>query len=979
MTSGREASHWLLLFALGIAVGRAMVEMVGPTNLLDFCSQKLSEFLGNAEHKHLAWLREIEEEAVKMFDSNFSAEPGLMPKTPSQKKRRRKKSSFSLREENKELSRKRLSRRRSSLKLTSSKQPLQRLQSKEGLENSTDVREGVSTPCSTAKLPAYSEAKLSVPSDAVAVMQRAEGQIPLTEIIPSNLLGQELCVKAETLETTSSTLGAISKDWSPKKTGVTELPPISAGPILVIPDPSEANEAEEAEVVSSLRIAKTSTPKSSGNGKVAAKQRPPLQDLEKEFYQDLKDSTRISPSSKLSRRSGHQSLMRRSHKSCRTSLAEKYSLAGKRENMIRKSISRAISKKKAAQESSSASSRVSCHSSIDVFMEDDPTNSIRPGLGLNAEYDETPENQQKPFFTANGSVLSSSPVALQSPWPKNPFWEEQQAGNSEECCSNKTEKPQSNKSKEQFQSAKPQEESPQIRTRSYKHAVDNLHDGQQHVDSDLSPSNDKITHSPILSSSSASKVICPLKSFLQTVQKNQLLATPESVGRNSIMKNFIRRNTPTRPDPKADKSSILRTFSTPAPYHRIIRCLVEKERQRLESLRKKEEAELQRKQKVEEEKRRRLEEMKLKREERLRKALLARERVEQIEEEKKKRREQKLFHTDEKVREEKVVEEKTKKKLGKKTGEAEARKQKVLQMEEDEYKHQELLQKRAEDEQREKGKVVLELKKLAEQRQVEQAEERDCVQQGKALHPQMQLAVLAQEEEENQRKEEKSPQELEQQQWQEKKIEQPGSIVVASTKLLNVVMKTSASSSCRGPAKGPKESKFPKVNPNNYGMDLNSDDSTDDESQPRKPIPTWANGSQLNQAVTYQYYNPPNTDLLFGVIASPKLEDIFYKNKPRYFKRTSSAVWHSPPLPVCHLFWGFFSNTEIFLILKTSITLDRGTLTGGSEAPFFTSFLRGLVVLFINSPFDRLPLRKEPTIRGKFSTWTKPDSSGNGF
>ncbi|XP_019402763.1 PREDICTED: inner centromere protein-like isoform X2 [Crocodylus porosus] len=850
-----------------------MVETVGPTNLLDFCSQKLSEFLGNAEHKHLAWLREIEEEAVKMFDSNFSAEPELMPKTPSQKKRRRKKSSFSLREENKELSRKRLSRRRSSLKLTSSKQPLQRLRSKEGLENSTDVREGVSSPCSTAKLSAYAEAKLPVPSDSVAVMQRAEGQIPLTEIIPNNLLGQELRVKGERLETASSTLGAISKDWSPKKTGVTELPPISAGPILVIPDPSEANGAEEAEVVSSLRIAKTSTPKGSGNGEATAEQRPPPQDLEKEFYQDLKDCTGISPSSKLSRRSGHRSLMRRSRKSRRTSLAEKYSLAGKRENTIRKSISRAISKKKAAQESSSASSRVSCHSSIDVFMEDDPTNSIRPGLGLNAEYDKTPENQQKLFFTANESVLSSSPVAVQSPRPKNPFWEEQQGGNSEEICSNKTEKPQSNKSKEQFQSAKPQEESPQIRTHSYKHAVDNLHDGQQHMDGDFSPSNDKITHSPILSSSTASKVIGPLKSFLQTVQKNQLLTTPESVGRNSVMKNLVRRNTPTRPDPK------------------------EKERQRLESLRKKEEAELQRKQKVEEEKRRRLEEMKLKREERLRKALLARERVEQMEEEKKKRREQKLFHTDEKVREEKVVEEKTKKKLGKKTGEAEARKQKVLQMEEDEHKQLELLQKRAEDEQREKGKKVLELKKLVEQRQVEQAEERDCIEQGKALHAQMELTVLAEEEEENQRKEEKSPQELEQQQLQEKKIKQSGSIVIASTKFLNTVMKTSASSSCQGPAKGPKESKFPKVNPNNYGMDLNSDDSTDDESQPRKPIPTWANGSQLNQAVTYQYYNPPNTDLLFGVIASPKLEDIFYKNKPRYFKRTSSAVWHSPPLP----------------------------------------------------------------------------------
>lgn len=28
----------------------------------------------------------------------------------------------------------------------------------------------------------------------------------------------------------------------------------------------------------------------------------------------------------------------------------------------------------------------------------------------------------------------------------------------------------------------------------------------------------------------------------------------------------------------------------------------------------------------------------------------------------------------------------------------------------------------------------------------------------------------------------------------------------------------------------------------NYGMDQNSDDSTDDESAPRKPIPSWAEG-----------------------------------------------------------------------------------------------------------------------------------------
>ncbi|NXE56376.1 INCE protein, partial [Casuarius casuarius] len=342
----------------------------------------------------------------------------------------------------------------------------------------------------------------------------------------------------------------------------------------------------------------------------------------------------------------------------------------------------------------------------------------------------------------------------------------------------------------------------------------------------------------------------------------------------------------------------------------------ERERQRLESLRKKQEAEEQRKKKVEEEKRRRQAEMKQKREERLRKALQARERVEQMEEEKKKRMEQKILQNDEKVRmrEEKALEERSKKKLSKKAGEADARKQTALKMvratqrfsffqEEDEFVQQELLQKRREDEVKEKGKKVLELRNLVEQRQGEQVKE--------------------------------SPHEPQQQAGEEKKTKQPESVTAASSTWLSKTVKVSLGcsrtsikrglwcptgfcavvSACRClliGSDGGKEQEIkrssggcwgltaacaesPKVNENNYGMDLNSDDSTDDENEPRKPVPAWADGSQLNQAILHQYYHPVNVDQLFGLIASPKLEDIFGKNKPRYFKRTSSAVWHSPP------------------------------------------------------------------------------------
>ncbi|NWW06593.1 INCE protein, partial [Oreocharis arfaki] len=384
------------------------------------------------------------------------------------------------------------------------------------------------------------------------------------------------------------------------------------------------------------------------------------------------------------------------------------------------------------------------------------------------------------------------------------------------------------------------------------------------------------------------------------------------------IKDFIKRNTPTRPNLK------VQLFS-----------LQEKERQRLENLRKKQEAEEQRKKKVEEEKRRRQAEMKQKREERLRKALQARERAEQMEEKKKKRVEQKILQSDEKVhlsqvREEKVAEERSKRKTSKKHGEAEARKQKGLRgayrvfllLLQEENEQQEPLQMRREDEVQERGKKVLELKNLLEQHHLGQAKER-C-----ELVPVLEQGV-GQGHGEALRGKEKPPQaQLEPAALAGKAtkvgLECPGISLSAAHRAHRLALGSgvfqglccwdvvqrlkysntndllcrgskSLSTSCLGSLKGAQGPGSPPADENSYGLDLNSDDSTDDESNPRKPIPAWADGAQLQQAIVHQYYHPVDVDALFGAIPSPRLEHIFYKSKPRYFKRTSSAVWHSPP------------------------------------------------------------------------------------
>ncbi|NXD14504.1 INCE protein, partial [Nothocercus nigrocapillus] len=828
--------------------------------------RRLEDFLRQVDDTDLVWLREIREEADRMFSSHYSDEPELMPKTPSQRNRQRRKRLSALQGETQEPARKRISRRRkSSLKPVASERRSQRVQNKQNLELIRSVAEGVSSQRVTRSQSAALAKHSEVPAEKSSV-QPVEGKILLVEIGVNERLSAELHLQksaSNPAEKVSTTILLSPGDASPQESSTAERPPELGASILVSPHTPKAKDIGE-----SSNAFKPNTT-NAANTTVIITEGPKEQEVDvpaqaperkegsgKELSQPIRESPGTPTGSRLSRRSVRRSLMGRPSTIRRTSLAEKYSLASKRQSLIRKSLGRAAAKARTTRKSSVSSSPMNCK-----------------------------------FKCYQRSFLCVLPTYLNVQSPRMSL---------RTRTVNRDEQPQemSNKESDLNKNGETQDPPQSARRKpSYKRAVDHRYDHQQAEDGGLSPPRRK-TPSPLCP---ASKVVRPFKTFLHTVQKNQLLMTPCSVGRSGVIKSFIRHNTPLQTDPK------------------------EKERQKLETLKKKQEAEQLRKQKLEEEKKRRLEEAKLKREERLRKVLQARERAEQIEEERKRRIEQKIALFDEKtekVREERLAEEKIKKKAAaKKMEEAEARrrhdeearKQRALQQEEEERRHRELMQKKKEEEQERARKIAEQKqaeqereKQLAAERELERKKEQERIQAEKQREEQEKAARLKKEllaakeqlhrEVEKKEQEEQRLAEMKRQEREEKTLpEEQKAKDGAQTLHLEKKETSPVCNSYQMTPQGLKGPKPPKINPNNYGMDLNSDDSTDDESQPRKPIPAWASGNQLSQAVIRQYYNPPNVDALFGAIVSPKLEDIFYKSKPRYFKRTSSAVWNSPP------------------------------------------------------------------------------------
>ncbi|XP_072493274.1 inner centromere protein-like isoform X4 [Notamacropus eugenii] len=428
---------------------------------------------------------------------------------------------------------------------------------------------------------------------------------------------------------------------------------------------------------------------------------------------------------------------------------------------------------------------------------------------------------------------------------------------------------------------------------SYKQAVSKASEKWHHMDDEaLTPPCTK-TALPVCP---GRKVVQPVQMFLQTVRKKQMLVTLTSASRPSVMKSFIKRNTVHHLDAE------------------------EKELQQLENLKKKEEAELLRKQKVEEDQHQRLEEMKMKREEHLWKALKARKQAEQLEVEKKKRTEQKL------EAKQKPLAKKARKKTARKVEEAEM----MLKQEEEAWRQKRLQQQEEEREQKRQRKVAEALRNAVQRRQRERQlaleremqrkreEERLQAEWERALQLHKERLLKELEEEQKREQDQRQEQEPKKLQKEQEKKAKEAKVVAATTgardrwldetthvqlwqpkgpgrdKEVSFLLQSPVGNSSEMTPQAPKGSI--KIIPDSDGMDLCSDDSTDDEFQPGRPIPAWATGFQLRQATIYQYYVPPDIDQIFGTILSPDLEDIFQKSKPRYHTRTSSALWDSSPL-----------------------------------------------------------------------------------
>ncbi|XP_073327352.1 inner centromere protein A isoform X1 [Pagrus major] len=842
-------------------------------SLMQMFDGKAQEFANEIENVHMVWLEEIQQEANRMFSRDFNAEPELMPKTPSQKKNsRRKRVSLGRQEENQ--ARRRFSKGKRSNLRGSSVKSLNFIAEEEPVPEAS-TSETTTPPKRTTRKNKQTK------SEVTEEVSRSTHGSSKTEMVENKK--PELVEELDKSNTVND--AKVEPDYDSTSPADPSPPKIPSPEVVVSISPTDRLSAE-------IALQPEPSP-----GRTAAK-------------------IAIAGAAESSRRS-----------SVRCSLKLRHSRAGLRHSMTQESVRRAsrrsmLKRKVSRMINSTCSSNTDEDACMDSVEEEDKEANYEAVTADTEDDTAAEELKETPEIEVNQRVNPSigrvtRSVAANSPKlaPPSLFTTEQNMSTPNRRTV-VAEKQQSSKSGRKS------------RLSAKRKAPDTVEE---------SPTK---RFSPPKKSQSA---IRPnMRSFLQTVQKNQMLMmTPNTLGRTGVIKSFIKHTTPMKTDPKLCVGTVA------------------KERHKLEALKKKQEQEEERMKKMEEEKKKKQDELKRKRDERLRRVFEAKVKEEQREEEKKKKIEQKMAQIDEK-NDKRQAEEKAKKKAAlkrqeeldqKKKLEEEAKRKKMQQAEEEKRQQESLAKKKAEEEEQLARKLAearraLELKREQErerERELERerlaAAERERVEKEKALALQRELERAAREKErrelEERRKALEEKRKLEEQlrlaaeekaarereaakqreaaaakQREAAAAKQTAAVLNATVDIERSVMSTpvgkggglnvtvdiekSPQSYVITPKGGNKP--FVPKSAEDYGMDQNSDDSTDDESAPRKPIPSWAEGHNLQQIIMKQYFNPPDLDSIFGTIEPPKLENIFYKKKPRYFKRTSSAVWHSPPV-----------------------------------------------------------------------------------
>lgn len=249
----------------------------------------------------------------------------------------------------------------------SSKRDSQRLQNKEDTEGLGTEAQELSSQTVSRRL---TRSQVAAPADRSEVLPEhlRERVVPVVEISVCDRISAEFQFQkcaSERAENHSASLPPSSDDKSPKESSAAESQPLPAASELIVPHTPEAKGAgkNKSAFKKTANVADTTvvlSEKELGLEEVddSTQVQKHNERDDKEPSQRTTDSPETPTGSRLSRRSVRRSLMGKPSTIRRTSLAEKYSLARKRESTIRKSIARTVIKRKAPQKLSVSSSSV---------------------------------------------------------------------------------------------------------------------------------------------------------------------------------------------------------------------------------------------------------------------------------------------------------------------------------------------------------------------------------------------------------------------------------------------------------------------------------------------------------------------------------------------------------------------------------------------------------------------------------------------